>query len=116
MARINPFAPNSPVAPGMFVGRLAQVDSLEQSLLPTRAGRSKGFMLTGERGIGKTSLLQYFKWVAQGHIKIGSGNDKVNFLVVELDIQSSSTDVGLIRRVELGLKRKLSRTEPARTS
>ena len=63
MARINPFAPNSPVAPGMFVGRLAQVDSLEQSLLPTRAGRPKGFMLTGERGIGKTSLLQYFKWL-----------------------------------------------------
>ena len=114
MARVNPFRPNSPVAPGMFVGRLAQVQALEEALLQTRAGRPKGFMLTGERGIGKTSLLQYFKWVAQGHIGIADG-DEVNFLVVELDLDASSTDIGLIRRVELGLKRELSKTEPARS-
>jgi hypothetical protein len=113
MARINPFAPNSPVAPGMFVGRLPQVDALEKALLQTRAGRPKGFMLTGERGIGKTSLLQYFKWVAQGHIPISLTGEKVKFLVVELDLDSSSTDVGLIRRVELGLKREFSKTDPA---
>lgn len=115
MTRINPFRPNSPVAPGMFVGRLAQVDALEEALLQTRAGRPKGFMLTGERGIGKTSLLQYFKWVAQGHIAFGSANGKVNFLVVELDLDASSSDIGLIRRVELGLRRELSKTEPARS-
>jgi hypothetical protein len=98
----------------MFVGRLAQLEALEEALLQTRAGRPKGFMLTGERGIGKTSLLQYFKWVAQGHIGIGDG-DKVNFLVVELDLDASSTDLGLIRRVQLGLSRELSKTEPARS-
>lgn len=95
------------------MGRLAQVDALEEALLQTRAGRPKGFMLTGERGIGKTSLLQYFKWVAQGHI--GIRDEKVNFLVVELDLDASSTDVGLIRRVELGLKRELAKSEPARS-
>jgi len=36
-------------------------------------------------------------------------------LVVELDLDSSSTDLGLIRRVELGLNRELSKTEPARS-
>ena len=112
MPRINPFRPNSPVAPGMFVGRIPQVEALEEALLQTRAGRPKGFMLTGERGIGKTSLLQYFKWVAQGHIPIG-GSDKVKFLVVDLDIESSTTDLGLIRRVELGLKREFSKADPA---
>lgn len=61
MARVNPFRPNSPVAPGMFVGRLPQVEALEEALLQTRTGRPKNFMITGERGIGKTSLLQYFK-------------------------------------------------------
>ncbi|MFI5246951.1 MAG: ATP-binding protein [Nitrospirales bacterium] len=81
MARINPFAPNSPVAPGMFVGRLPQVDAFEEALLQTRAGRPKGFMLTGERGIGKTFLLQYFKLVAQGHIPIGSGSDQPGVFV-----------------------------------
>ncbi|MDH5669930.1 MAG: ATP-binding protein [Nitrospira sp.] len=115
MARINPFAPNSPAPPGMFAGRLHQVDALEQSLMQTRAGRPKNFMLTGERGIGKTSLLQYFKWVAEGRIPIGGGTDKVNFLVVDLDIDSSTTDLGLIRRVELGLQRKFSEAERARS-
>ena len=75
MARINPFAPNEPLAPGMFVGRLPQLLALEEARLQTRAGRPKIFMLTGERGIGKSSLLRYFKWVAQGHIAIGTGND-----------------------------------------
>ncbi|MGA6829080.1 AAA family ATPase [Nitrospira sp. NS4] len=114
MSRINPFRPNAPIAPGMFAGRLAQVDALEEALLQTRAGNPKNFMVTGERGIGKTSLLQYFKWVAQGHIPTGSG-DTVNFLVVELDLDSSSTDVGLIRRVELGFNRELAKTERARS-
>lgn len=113
MARVNPFRPNSPVAPGMFVGRLAQVNALEEALLQTRAGRPKGFMLTGERGIGKTSLLQFFKFLAQGHIEIR--DEKVKFLVVDLDLDASSTDVGLIRRVERGLKRELEKTEPARS-
>ena len=113
MARINPFRPNSPVAPGMFVGRLSQLEALEAALLQTRAGRSKSFMLTGERGIGKTSLLQYFKWVAQGHINIQG--ERMNFLVVELDLDASSTDLGLIRRVELGLQRELAKGEPARS-
>lgn len=47
----------------MFAGRLGQVLALEEALKQTRAGRPKSFMVTGERGIGKTSLLQYFKWV-----------------------------------------------------
>ena len=64
----------------MFVGRIPQVEALEHALLQTRAGKPKNFMLTGERGIGKTSLLQYFKWVAEGRISIGSNTDKVNVL------------------------------------
>jgi len=79
MARVNPFRPNLPVGPGMFAGRLGQVLALEEALQQTRAGRPKSFMVTGERGIGKTSLLQYFKWVAQGHIAIAS--ERLTFLV-----------------------------------
>lgn len=113
MARINPFRPNSPVGPGMFVGRYSQVVALEAALRQTRVGRPMNFMLTGERGIGKTSLLQYFKWVAQGHIAVDAG--RMRFLVIELDLDSSSTDIGLIRRAELALNRELSKTEPARS-
>ena len=113
MARVNPFRPNSPVGPGMFAGRLQQVYALEESLQQTRAGRPKNFMVTGERGIGKSSLLQYFKWVAQGHIPIR--DETMKFLVVELDVDATTTDLGLIRRVELATQRELAKTEPARS-
>ena len=113
MPRINPFRPNSPVGPGMFAGRLPQVNALEEALHQTRTGRPKGFMITGERGIGKTSLLQYFKWVAQGDIPIDE--ERLKFLVVDLDIDVTSTDLGLIRRVEAGLRRELAKSEPARS-
>jgi len=55
MPRINPFRPNSPVNPGMFVGRVTELDKLEADLIQARAGQPTNFMLTGERGIGKTT-------------------------------------------------------------
>lgn len=113
MPRINPFQPNSPVAPGMFAGRLTHLNSLEEALRQTRGSRPKHFMLTGERGIGKTSLLQYFKWMAQGVIPVES--ESMNFLVVELDIDANTTDLGLIRRVNLAISRALKGGEPARS-
>ncbi|MDI6740387.1 MAG: hypothetical protein QME74_08500 [Candidatus Edwardsbacteria bacterium] len=57
--RINPFNPNSPVNPGFFVGRLDEIKSIERSLIQTRADSPCHFMITGERGIGKSSLLLY---------------------------------------------------------
>lgn len=114
MARINPFRPNSPVSPGMFVGRLTELEKLEAALLQTKAGQPSNFMLTGERGIGKTSLLDYIKDVAVGTISIDLGSDKVSFLVVETDVDQNTTQMGLIRKIELGLRRELGKSEKAR--
>lgn len=113
MSRINPFQPNSAVSPGMFVGRVPQIQTLETALIQTKNGNPKSFMLTGERGIGKTSLLQLFKWTAQGHISIDG--EFVHYLVLDLDIDANTTDVGLIRRAEAAIRRELARTEKART-
>ena len=113
MPRINPFQPNSPVAPGMFAGRITHLNALEEALRQTRGGRPKHFILTGERGIGKTSLLQYFKWMAQGLVPVEG--DPMNFLVVELDIDANTTDLGIIRRVKMAISRALQGSEPARS-
>jgi hypothetical protein len=96
----------------MFVGRVTELDKLEAALLQTRAGQSANFMLTGERGIGKTSLLDYLKDVAAGLIDIGS--EKVSFLVIETDIDQKTTQLGLVRKVELWLRRELGKSEKAR--
>ena len=96
----------------MFVGRLNEVNKLEAALLQTRAGQPSNFMITGERGIGKTSLLAYMKYVAVGDIAIES--EKVSFLVIETDVDENTTQVGLVRKIELGLRRELGKTEKAR--
>lgn len=112
MGRVNPFRPNSPVNPGMFVGRVSELDKLEAALLQTRAGQPANFMLTGERGIGKTSLLDYLKDVADG--SIGIDDEKVSFIVVETDVDQKTTPLVLVRKIELGLRRELGKSEKAR--
>ncbi|MBE9594921.1 MAG: AAA family ATPase [Proteobacteria bacterium] len=111
-AKINPFRPNSPVNPGMFVGRVDELDRLEGSLLQTIADQPEHFMITGERGIGKTSILMYLRYVAEGRIAID--DDKLKFLVIETDVNKSTTQLDLVKKIELSLNRQLSKTEPGR--
>ena len=110
--RNNPFRPNSPVNPGMFVGRLDEIETLERSLLQTRAESPCHFMITGERGIGKTSLLLYLRYIATGQITLNG--EKLNFLVVDLDTDNKTTQRGLVERITLQLDRVLGQSEPAR--
>lgn len=82
--KINPFSPNSPSVPGMFAGRINEIIAIQKILLQTRANKGHGFLLLGQRGIGKTSLLNFLKYQAEGSIKT---NDEIfNFLVIEIDI------------------------------
>lgn len=97
----------------MFVGRVDQIDQMERCLLQTRAGRPKSFMLVGERGIGKTSLLAYFAGLAKGWSKLDDGS-LGNFLVLETDLEPTSTELGFMRRIERCLARELAKTEKAR--
>lgn len=110
--KINPFKPNSPSSPGVFVGRLTEIEKLEASLIQTKANQSVSFLLTGERGIGKTSLLNLIKYFAEGDIEVRG--QKLNFLVIETDITKDTTRLGLIKKIELALNRKLSKSEKAR--
>jgi hypothetical protein len=96
----------------MFAGRLDEIEALEQSLVQTRAGQPKHFMLTGERGIGKTSLLNYLRWLAKGDIKVF--DNKFQFLVLDLDIEKGSTPIALARKIERALRHELGKSEPAR--
>jgi len=110
--KVNPFRPNSPVNPGMFIGRLQEIEKMESTLIQTGAGQSVNFMLTGERGIGKTSFLNYIKWLADGSITLKGY--KFNFLVIETDIDQSTTQYGLIKKIEMGLRKQLAKTEKSR--
>ena len=67
MKRINPFKPNSPVPTAMFAGRYDEIKELETGLFQTQKGYSSNFLITGERGIGKSSLMMLLKYVADGN-------------------------------------------------
>lgn len=113
MAKINPFAPNSPIHAGMFVGRLPELDKLDAALVQTKSGNPSNFMLTGERGIGKSSLLNYIKDVAEGLLGCMDGTT-VSFLAIDTDIDSNTTQLGLVKKIELGLNEALGKSEKAR--
>ncbi|GAB2536600.1 AAA family ATPase [Rufibacter soli] len=110
--KINPFKPNSPSNPGMFVGRFDEIEKIESALIQTRANQSQSFLLLGERGIGKTSLMNLVKFFAEGDIEVR--DTKLNFLVIEIDITKDTSQLALIRKIQLALKRKLAKTEKAK--
>lgn len=109
MRKINPFTPGSPVGPAMFVGRIDELETLETVLLQTRAAYPTHFMVTGERGIGKTSIFSYLKYIAKGDIPVES--ETFNFLVIDIDIHPTTTQLGLIERIGVALKRELGKSE-----
>jgi Cdc6-like AAA superfamily ATPase len=110
MAKINPFSPSSPFPPGIFIGRLAEITRIETCLIQTKAGSPTHFMITGERGIGKTSLLNYVKYVAEGSIELNS--DRLKYLVLDVDVDRNTTELGLVKKIQMCTEHKLRENEP----
>ncbi|NUB46413.1 AAA family ATPase [Fertoebacter nigrum] len=103
--KFNPFVPNGIAYTGMFTGRYDEILTIEQALFQTRNGNPQHLLLTGERGIGKSSLLFYADLVARGEIE--SDGVKFNFLTVSTDLAGISSQAGLIKQVARELRSKL---------
>lgn len=65
MNKINPFNPNSVVVPSLFAGRTSQVLQILSKLSYVKKGMSASFILSGDRGIGKTALAKLIKYIAE---------------------------------------------------
>ncbi len=103
--KFNPFVPNGIAYPGMFIGREDEIGIIGQALFQTRNSNPQHLLLTGERGIGKTSLLFYADLLANG--KLENDSIKFNFLTVSTDLAGIATQVGLIRQIARELRSKL---------
>jgi hypothetical protein len=64
MPQANPFTPNRPIDPEYFAGRIEEVRKVLKALTQTRHSKTQQILLTGERGIGKTSLAHYARYLA----------------------------------------------------
>ncbi len=114
MPKINPFKPNSPAPTGMFAGRYDEIIELEKGLFQTKNGHPSHHLITGERGIGKSSLLMYLKHASCGNVdsfKHGS----FNFLTIQTVLSEKTNLVTLIKLIERNISREVSKVEKVRS-
>lgn len=112
MTKVNPFTPNSPVGTGMFAGRFEEVVSLEKGLFQTKSNIPTHFLITGERGIGKSSLMLYLEHAATSDI---SPYGKLNYLTVSIAVSDKMELITLIKLIEKNIQRELRGTETIRS-
>ncbi|MEK6882369.1 MAG: ATP-binding protein, partial [Nanoarchaeota archaeon] len=63
--RYNPFNPQQPAKPQSFVGREKEIKTFESFLMQTMHGSPMNLSITGDRGMGKTSILNKFEDIAK---------------------------------------------------
>lgn len=106
--KFNPFKPGSIVHPGMFAGRLDELKELEKALFQTSNGNPCHFLIHGERGIGKSSLLLVVDGTAKGFEGIFLDKDqKLNFLTVSVELEPNDEYADLISKIARELQRSL---------
>ena len=72
-AKESPFSPGRPVQPEYFVARIKEIQRLERAIRQTVSGRNENIFITGQRGIGKSSLALFIRHLAEKeHSLIGS--------------------------------------------
>lgn len=112
-SRINPFKPNSLAPVGMFAGRVDELQLLEDGLNQTKHGEPANFLITGDRGIGKSSLLLFLDAIAKGDVT-GLHGGKFDFVVISLNISDKMSLLTFLRIVENNVRREVGKTEVAR--
>ena len=91
------------VSHGMFAGRIEEINAIEQCLFQAKMGNPQHFLISGERGIGKSSLFYLIEITASGMIET-SEDTKMSFLTVSVDLGGAQTQIDIIRTIGRGLR------------
>lgn len=93
---VDPFTPNRPIDdPNRFFGRGEAVNELIDSLFQISNSNPKHTIITGDRGVGKSSLLIQISMTAQGDnrltdsLDVDRGCEKFDFMTVWHDVDST---------------------------
>ncbi|MEN9912949.1 MAG: hypothetical protein RLY66_357 [Candidatus Parcubacteria bacterium] len=110
MAKVNPFTPNNPAHAGMFIGRTFELDSFDKALTQTKHSNPTHLLLLGERGIGKTSLINVAQMFARGEFTWGEL--KHNFLPVRLSLDENISLVDFVLHLKSAIEREINKENP----
>jgi hypothetical protein len=98
MTQINPFTPEVPALADVFAGRTNELTTLCESLERAASGKSVNFCIFGERGIGKTSVLNCLESYALGKRKWK--DSLFNFIVARATIHPKMGALELLEMLE----------------
>jgi hypothetical protein len=76
----SPFYPGQPVPVELFVGRAGEVERIRRAARQVAAGKPQAIFISGESGIGKSSLAQFIQFIAErdpgllGYAVLGAGH------------------------------------------
>ena len=98
----SPFTPGSPVPPDSFVGRQKQIEEILRYASQVRKGRQENVFLTGERGMGKSSLASFLFYYLK---------EKENFLTVYVSLGGVEKLDELVRRIFEKILSEISKQE-----
>lgn len=105
--KFNPFRPGSIVRPGMFAGRVEEIEDIEKCLFQTKHGNPQNFLISGERGIGKSSLMFFAEHVARGNVAFKL-EEHLNFLVLSLELKEGLSSFELVKLIGNKFKSELN--------
>lgn len=95
--------------PGMFVGRIPELEAFESCLFQTLNGSPSHILIEGERGIGKSSLLLFMEALAKGEFKGLNYDGLFNFLCVSTDLSGCDYELQIIQKITRQLQAQLKR-------
>ncbi len=105
--RFNPYQPKKMIAPGMFTGRTEELRAIEKILYQTKFENPQHFLIEGERGIGKLSLLFLLAGVASGLVPSMEGSH-FNFLTVSVDLGGVHSQADIVKTIARQLRTVIS--------
>lgn len=111
MPKFNPFRPNEIVHPAMFAGRYDECVALEKALFQTKNGNPAHFIIDGERGIGKSSLLFNLFWVAKGELLAFEESQTFKFVVVSISLDATHSYSDIVQSIGSELRRQIADRE-----